>query len=239
MLIIFLFIRSCFFYLGFYSTLLLSACLCLTIGPFLSLASRYRYFLYWNRFALFWLKICCGIHVDIKGQENIPLHALIILSNHQSPWETIFLYYYFSPVSAILKKELLRIPFFGWSLALLKPIAIDRKRKLTARQAILQQGKDRLNRNISILIFPEGTRIAPGQNKIYQTGGAVLAIEAGAKVLPVSHDAGHYWPARKFIKYPGTIQLRIGKSIETTGRSARELTNQVENWVKQKDITYA
>ena len=233
MLTIFLFIRSCIFYLGFYSSLLICACLCLTIGPFLSLKGRYHYFLYWNRFALFWLKLCCSIHVDIKGQENIPDDALVILSNHQSPWETIFLYYYFSPVSAILKKELLSTPFFGWSLALLKPIAIDRKRKLNARQAILEQGKQRLESNISILIFPEGTRVAPGQNKIYQTGGAVLAIAAEARVLPVSHDAGLYWPARKFIKYPGTIQVRIGQAIDTKGRSARELTNEVEVWIKQ------
>lgn len=234
MLIFLLFIRTCLFYLGFYSSLLIWAFLCLTIGPFLTLKNRFRYFLFWNRFAIFWLKICCKIHVDIQGQENIPKHALVILSNHQSPWETIFLYYFFLPVSAILKKELLRIPFFGWSLAMLRPIAIDRKRKLTARQAILQQGKNRLENGISILIFPEGTRLAPGQNKIYQTGGAVLAIEAGAKVLPVAHNAGHYWPARKFIKYPGTIKLRIGQEIDTTGRSARELTNQVESWIKQE-----
>ena len=235
MLTILLFFRSCLFYLGFYSSLLICACLCLTVGPFLSLSGRYRYFLYWNRFALFWLKLCCGIHVDIQGRENFPDSALVILSNHQSPWESIFLYYFFSPVAAILKKELLQIPFFGWSLALLKPIAIDRKRKLTARQAILQQGKDRLAKNISILIFPEGTRVQPGENKIYQTGGAVLAIEAGASVLPVAHDAGRYWPARRFRKYPGTIKVRIGLPISTTGRSPRELTNQVETWIKQNN----
>ena len=232
MLPVILFIRSCFFYLGFYSSLLVCASFCLSIGPFLSLSGRYRYFLYWNGFVLFWLKLCCGVKVNLQGQENIPDYALVILSNHQSSWETIFLYRLFSPVSAILKKELLSIPFFGWSLALLKPIAIDRKRKLNARQAILNQGKDHLDRNISILIFPEGTRVGPGQKKTYQSGGAVLAIEAGANVLPVSHNAGLCWPSKVFIKYPGTITVRIGKPIETAGRAARELTKEVENWIK-------
>ncbi len=233
MLKIILFIRSCIFYLGFFSSLIICALFCLTIGLFLSLPKRYKYFLYWNKFAIAWLTICCGVKIDIKGQENTPNHPVVILSNHQSPWETIFLYYFFSPVSAILKKELLSIPLFGWSLALLKPIAIDRKRKLTARQAILQQGKNRLEQNISILIFPEGTRVQVGQNKKYQSGGAVLAIEAGATVLPVSHNAGNFWPSGRFLKYPGTIKVNIGKPIATAGRSARELTEEVENWIKQ------
>ena len=227
------FIRTCFFYLGYFSSLILWTILCITVGNFLSLKKRYKYFLYWNKFAIKWLSLCCGVKVSIIGIENIPKHPVILISNHQSPWETIFLYYYFSPVSAILKKELLRIPLFGWSLAMLKPIAIDRKRKLNARLAILKQGKELLENNISILIFPEGTRVNPGKIKKYQAGGAVLAIEAGATVLPVSHNAGYYWPSGKFIKYPGTIKVTIGKPIETTGRSARELIDEVETWNRQ------
>jgi 1-acyl-sn-glycerol-3-phosphate acyltransferase len=233
MLNIILFIRTIFFYLGFFSSLILFTFFCLTIGLILPLQQRYKYFLYWNKFIIAWLTITCGVKVVISGQENIPSQPLVILSNHQSPWETIFLYQFFSPVSAILKKELLSIPLFGWSLALLKPIAIDRKRKLTARQAILDQGKNRLEQNISILIFPEGTRVKVGENKKYQSGGAVLAIDSGAAVLPVSHNAGYFWPSGKFLKYPGTIKVNIGKAIETNGRSARELTQEVESWIKQ------
>ena len=233
MLKINLFFRSCIFYLGFFSSLIVWTFLCLAVGLFLSLPSRYKYFLYWNKFIIAWLTITCRVKIHISGQANIPNHPVVILSNHQSPWETIFLYHFFAPVSAILKKELLSIPLFGWSLALLKPIAIDRKRKLTARQAILQQGKIRLEQNISILIFPEGTRVKVDQNKKYQSGGAVLAIEAGAAVLPVSHNAGYFWPSGKFLKYPGTIEVNIGKPIETEGRSARELTEEVESWIKQ------
>ena len=233
MLKIFLFIQTCFFYLGFFSSLILCTLFCITIGNFLSLKKRYQYFLYWNKFVTKWLTLCCGVKIAISGQENIPKHPVVILSNHQSPWETIFLYHFFSPVSAIIKKELLSIPLFGWSLAMLKPIAIDRKRKLNARQAILEQGKKLLDQNISILIFPEGTRVSPGENKKYQSGGAVLAIEAGATVLPVSHNAGYYWPSGKFIKSPGTIKVTIGEPIDTAGRTARELIDEVEGQIKQ------
>jgi 1-acyl-sn-glycerol-3-phosphate acyltransferase len=230
---IIIFIRSCFFYLGFFSSLIICALLCLSLGQFLSLPGRYRYFLYWNKFVLAWLRLCCGIRTQINGKENIPEQPFVILSNHQSPWETIFLYQFFSPVSAILKKELLSIPLFGWSLAMLNPIAIDRKRKLNARQAVLEQGKNRLDQNISVLIFPEGTRVKPGDNKKYQTGGAVLAIECNATVLPVAHNAGHYWPSGKFLKYPGMLTVNIGKPIDTANRSARELIEEVESWIKQ------
>lgn len=238
MLTIFSFIRTCFFYLGFFSSLILFTLFCITIGYFLPLKKRYQYFLYWNKFTIKWLTLCCGVKVSIHGQENIPNHPVVILSNHQSPWETIFLYQFFSPVSAILKKELLSIPLFGWSLAMLKPIAIDRSRKLNARQAILQQGQERLDQDISILIFPEGTRVQPGEIKKYQTGGAVLAIEAHATVLPVSHNAGDYWPSGKFIKYPGKINVTIGKPIDTTGRSARELIDEVESWIRQSLLNH-
>lgn len=225
-------LRSFFFYVGFYSSLLVYACLCLTIGPFLAMPARYRFFLHWNDFVLFWLKFCCGISVHISGRENIPDHAVVVLSNHQSPWETIYLYRLFSPVSAILKKQLLRIPFFGWALSLLKPIAIDRSKKLAARKAVMEQGSDRLARGISIVIFPEGTRVAPGKEKPYQTGGTALAIETGSDILPVAHNAGLFWPSGKFIKFPGIISLVIGKPISSTGQSPRELTREIESWIK-------
>ena len=156
-----------------------------------------------------------------------------MLSNHQSPWETIFLYYFFQPLAATLKKELLYIPFFGWTLALLKPIAIDRSKKRQARKMILSQGKSRLDNAISVLIFPEGTRVDPGQDKAFSSGGATLAIESGAKILPVAHNAGEFWPAHKFIKTPGTVKVIIGEPIDTQGREPRELTEQVRVWIKQ------
>lgn len=225
-------LRSFIFYLGFYSSLLIYACLCLLIGPWLSIPKRYPFFLQWNHFIFLWLRLTCRIRVEILGQENIPSFPVVIVSNHQSPWETIFLYSFFTPVSAILKKELLSLPFFGWSLALLQPIAIDRSRKFKARNDLIQQGRDRFSKGISVLVFPEGTRVAPGVEKPYQSGAATLALETGAKILPVAHNAGYFWPSGKFLKHPGTIQVRIGPLIETDGKDARSLTREAEIWIK-------
>jgi 1-acyl-sn-glycerol-3-phosphate acyltransferase len=227
------FLRSLFFYFGFFISLLVSSCLCLLIGPFLSIQNRYRFFPCWNHFIIFWLKLSCSIKVRVTGKDNIPPLPVVIISNHQSPWETIFLYYYFSPVSAILKKELLRLPFFGWALSLLKPIAIDRKQKFKSRRAVIEHGKERLNKGISVLIFPEGTRVPYGEDRTYQSGGATLSIEAGVKLLPVAHNAGLFWPSGKFLKRPGTIDVVIGPAIETQGKNARELTRTAEHWIKQ------
>ena len=231
-MIVLLFLRSLLFYLGFYCSLLIYACLCMLIGPWLKMPARYRFFLHWNHFIFFWLRASCGIRVRISGQENKPTVPVVIVSNHQSPWETIFLYAYFTPVSAILKKELLSLPFFGWALALLHPIAIDRSKKFKAINALIQQGKDRLSRGISVLVFPEGTRVVPGVDKAYQSGAATLALAAGVNMLPIAHNAGLFWPSGKFIKRPGTIEVRIGPLIETGNQDARSLTHEAERWIK-------
>lgn len=194
--------------------------------------ARYRFFLHWNHFILFWLRVSCSIRVRISGQESRSAFPVVIVSNHQSPWETIFLYTYFTPVAAILKKELLSLPFFGWTLALLHPIAIDRSKKFKAINALIQQGKDRLSRGISVLVFPEGTRVVPGVDKAYQSGAATLALAAGVKILPVAHNAGHCWPSGKFIKRPGIIDVRIGPLIDSDNQDARSLTRQAEQWIK-------
>ena len=230
---LFYFVRSILFYIGYISTLVPYTSLCIIIGLFIPVKARFRYFVIWNRFSIWWLKVTCGVKFEVVGKKNIPSKSFVMLSNHQSPWETIFLYYFFQPLAATLKKELLYIPFFGWTLALLKPIAIDRSKKRQARKMILSQGKSRLDNAISVLIFPEGTRVDPGQDKAFSSGGATLAIESGAKILPVAHNAGEFWPAHKFIKTPGTVKVIIGEPIDTQGREPRELTEQVRVWIKQ------
>lgn len=229
----FLLLRSLIFYFVFIVTVVLHTSLCVILGIFFPAKKRFPYFVLWNKFIIWWLRISCNIQVNITGLENIPNKPFIIISNHQSTWETIFIYGYFQPLTAILKKELLFIPFFGWALAMLKPIAIDRSKKRSARKMLISQGQDRLNNGISVLIFPEGTRLNPGQEKPWSTGGATMAIEAKATILPLAHNAGHFWPAHKIIKYPGTIDVIIGKPIDATSQSSRELTEQVSTWIKQ------
>lgn len=224
--------RALLFYIGYFATLIPHACLCVILVIFLPMRVRYRYVLIWNKFAIWWLKITCGVSYRISGRENVPPGSFVLLSNHQSPWETIFLYAFFQPLTATIKRELLFIPFFGWGLSLLYPIAIDRSKIRQALQTLLTQGKSRLEDGISVLVFPEGTRVEPGTVKKYSTGGAALAIESHATLLPVAHNAGLFWPAHKFIKIPGTIQVVIGEPIDTAGRSPRELSEQVEAWIR-------
>lgn len=156
---------------------------------------------------------------------------VVVLSTHQSAWETIFLYYTLSPVSPILKKELLDIPFWGWAVRLQQPIAIDRSKPREAGRALLTQGKDRLQRGMSVVIFPEGTRSAPGAVTTLNKGGAKLATKAEALVLPVIHNAGWCWPARTIYKYPGTITVRFGDPMVGSGKNAAELTEEYGAWL--------
>ena len=230
----FLSVRACLFYPFYVVSLIVYACICLVVGMFLPIIPRYRFFLIWNRMVLWWLKVTCGITHEIIGRENVPPAPYVVLSNHQSPWETLYLYVLFMPICATLKQELLRIPFFGWSLMMLKPIAIDRSKTREARQTLLNEGPKRIAEGISVLVFPEGTRVDPDKQKRYTSGGAELAIEAKTIIIPVAHNAGHYWPAHKLIKHPGTIRVIIGKPIETAGREPRELTQQVENWIRSQ-----
>ncbi|HTR00227.1 MAG TPA: lysophospholipid acyltransferase family protein [Candidatus Acidoferrum sp.] len=224
-------LRSILFYLVYAASLALWSSLCVLTGWLLPLKARYPFFVQWNRFAVWWVGVCCGVKYEIVGHDNIPREPFVLLSNHQSPWETVFLYYQFRPLCAVLKRELLRIPFFGWALWLLDPIAIDRSKRRDARESMMAQGRKQLDHGINILVFPEGTRGAPGADRKYYTGGAELAIANGARVLPVAHDAGVYWPAHKLVKKPGTIRVIIGKPIDTAGREPRELTEQVKQWV--------
>lgn len=185
------------------------------------------------RLTLAMLKIICRIDYKIEGLNHIPKQRNgILLSKHQSTWETFFLPLIFHTPAIIVKKELLWVPFFGWGLAVSDPIAIDRKNKATAMQQIIQQGKKRLDKGRWVLVFPEGTRIPSGMVGHYKLGGARLAAATGYPVLPIAHNAGQYWPRRKFIKQPGTIHMVIGPLIESEGRSAEEILKLAKNWIE-------
>jgi 1-acyl-sn-glycerol-3-phosphate acyltransferase len=225
-------LRSALFYLGYASSLVVVASACVLVGWALPIRARYRLAMLWNHFVVWWVGVSCGVGYRISGTENVPAQPFVVLANHQSPWETLFLYDYFQPICAILKRELLWIPFFGWALAVLRPIAIDRSKGRSARNSLLTEGPKRLEAGLSVLVFPEGTRIEVGQEKKYLTGGADLAIKAGALILPVAHNAGLFWPARKFAKRPGTIDVIVGKPIPAAGREARELTAEVEATIR-------
>jgi len=187
----------------------------------------------WARFNIWSLGKICGIHYRVQGQENIPDCPAIILSNHQSAWETLCFQLFFPPVSFVLKRQLLWIPFFGWGLAAYRPIAIDRSKKRRALDQLITQGKQRMAEGRWLIIYPEGTRMPPDAPGNFQIGGAMIAARSGAPVLPIAHNAGVFWPKNSFLKYPGTIDVIFGPVIETKGRKAREINEQAENWIKQ------
>lgn len=194
--------------------------------------SRYQVTYGWTRLMLFMLRTICGLRYEVLGRENIPDQPSIILSKHQSAWETLALQQIFPPQVWVLKKELLRIPFFGWGLAMTSPIAIDRSAGKAALEQIVEQGRERLQQNFWIVVFPEGTRIPPGKKGKYRIGGAWLAVHTGALVVPVAHNAGEFWGRNSFIKYPGTITLSIGHPIHPDGIEAGELMAQAEAWIE-------
>jgi len=227
-------LRSVLFYIGYALSLFLYSSLCIFIGWLLPLKQRYRFIVGWNRFAIWWLGVSCGVHYRISGEDNVPQAPYLMVSNHQSPWETIFLYFRFVPLCAILKIELLRIPFFGWALALLRPIAIDRSKRKDARKTLLTQGLQRLQEEkISVLVFPESTRVAHGEFKSFSNGAAELAIAAGVKIVPVYHNAGLFWPAHRFIKRAGTVDVVVLPAIDTAGREPRQLTQELQRLIHE------
>lgn len=177
----------------------------------------------------------CGINYRIVGVENIPKdNRFIIFSKHQSTWETFFLLYYFPHMSIILKKELLNIPFFGWGLRAIRPIAIDRSAGRAAITALNQQGEMRLNQNLCILCFPEGTRKSPGAEPDYKIGGAMLASKTGAPILPIALNSGEYWPRKGFLKKPGLISVVIGSCLETKDKKTSVILQEAQNWIEDQ-----
>lgn len=223
--------RSLLFALGMWLTVVVFAILCLFTFPF-PFSVRYGFLSQWARFNLWWLALTCGIRYQVEGRENIPELNAIIMSKHQSTWETLALQAIFPPQVWVMKRELLKMPFFGWGLAMLEPIAIDRKARGKARQQLIEQGTERLKNGRWVVIFPEGTRIAPGQKGRYALGGASLAESSGYPVVPVAHNAGEFWPRGQFIKQPGTIQVRIGPAIDSKGKSIEAINAEVEAWIE-------
>ena len=177
------------------------------------------------------LRVLCGVNYQVRGQENIPEGAAILFSKHQSTWETYALQLILPPQVWVFKRELLWLPFFGWGLAALKSISIDRSSGRKAIKQIVEQGRQRLDAGIWVTIFPEGTRVAPGEHKRWGIGGAILAQQTGYPIVPVAHNAGEFWAKRSFIKRPGTIQVIIGKPVETKGRKAADINSEVEAWM--------
>jgi 1-acyl-sn-glycerol-3-phosphate acyltransferase len=196
--------------------------------------TRYRVISGWSRLVLALSRVILGIRWKVEGGEHLPSRPSVILAKHQSAWETLAFQQIFPPQVHVLKRELLWIPFFGWGLALMSPIAIDRSRGVAALRSIARRGRERLKQGFWIVVFPEGTRVAPGERRAYHLGGAWLAAESGAPVVPVAHNAGLVWPRNAFVKRAGTVTVRIGPPIDTRDRDPKAVNAMAETWIEEQ-----
>ena len=195
---------------------------------------KFRFWLIglWRSAFLAMCKVVLGLDYQVIGRENIPSTPAVILSKHQSAWETVSLQAIFPPLVFVLKKSLLMIPFLGWAFAAVKMISIDRGAGKDALRQVVDQGRERLKAGSWVVIFPEGTRIAPGESRRFKTGGAHLAVSTGVLAVPVAHNAGEFWAKNAFVKKPGRITVSIGPAINTNGKTAAEVTALAEQWIE-------
>ncbi|WP_020558224.1 lysophospholipid acyltransferase family protein [Thiofilum flexile] len=224
-------LRSAVFWLGFALSILVYS----LISPLqflFSEALNRKIVRSWGSVNLWWLKVTCNLTYQVRGQEHLPQRPVVIISNHQSTFETLIIPQLVDRVTWVLKRELLMIPFFGWGLVHTKPIAINRKDGRSSVAQIKQLGKEKLDDGISIAIFPEGTRIGATEKVPYKIGGGILATYAQVPVLLMAHNSGVFWPRHSFIKYPGVVTLSIGPVIDTTNLTANAVTEQAQAWIE-------
>jgi 1-acyl-sn-glycerol-3-phosphate acyltransferase len=225
-------LRSALFLLFQAVTVVPYGILCLLMAP-LPLHVRYRVTTGWPRIVLWAARVICGIRWQVKGWENLPNGPAVLLSKHQSTWETFFYISYMpKELCFVFKRELLWVPFFGWGIGLLKMIHIDRSQGRDAFESVVQQGQRKLDEGRWIIMFPEGTRIPRGRRGKYKSGGSRLAIRTAAPVIPLAVNSAACWPKRPWIKRPGLITVSIGPPIASDGLSPDQLSTEVEHWIE-------
>lgn len=193
---------------------------------------RYRLIARWSHLTIGGLRLLCGVRYQVSGLEHIPPQPAVFLSRHESAWETIAYQIILPPQVFVLKRSLLNIPFFGWGLRQMSPIAINRATAVAALRQIRRQGKQRLAQGFYVMVFPEGTRMPPGRSRRYFPGGAALAKEAGVPVVPIALDSGHCWGRNRFFKQRGLITVRIGEAIPTEDLSPEEINTRAKTWIE-------
>ena len=223
-------LRSAFYYLFMVPSLIALFFAIIILAPF---QYKYRAALirHWALLQMWLLKVCCGLTYEVQGAENLPAGPYIALPKHQSAWETIASNFLFKCPAWVFNRKLFKVPFFGWGLYLTHPVGIDRGSPRAALNQLIEQGGALLKKGRTMVIFPEGTRVPPGEKKKFEPGGSLLAVKTGTPVIPVALNAGEFWPRNSFRKFPGHIKVIIGPLIESQGLKARELNDRVEDWI--------
>lgn len=225
-------LKSVFFTAFLFLWTLLYAMFFVLVGWAFPLDKRFALIRWYARRIFDVLRWTCRLDYRVEGLENIPAEAHIAYWKHSSAWETFGQFLVGPPKVIVLKHELMYIPFFGWGLALLRSIPVDRGAGASAVNQVVARGTQRLADGLSILIFPEGTRVAAGETRRYGVSGALLASRSGCKVVPVAHDAGYYWQRRGLLKKPGTIRVIVGPPIEAAGRDPRAINEEAQAWIE-------
>ena len=228
-----LLLRSLLFQFYFFASVGIASMSIFLMWPF-PFAVRSAIARNWGKSMLWVGRIVCGLDYVIEGRENIPAEPSVIMIKHTTVFETYAQLAIFPPQTWVVKRELQWIPLFGWGLAAMRPIAIDRSAGHIAVTRVIEQGRERLARGIWITIFPEGTRVPAGQTKKFGVSGAALAREVGCLIVPVAHNAGDLWPRRGLIKKPGLIRFCIGPPVDAAGRPPKETNRIVQDWIETK-----
>ncbi|MCK5726666.1 MAG: 1-acyl-sn-glycerol-3-phosphate acyltransferase [Thiotrichaceae bacterium] len=232
-------IRASLFWVGFF----LNALFFGLLSPFLFFIpspKRLKILIGWARFGVFWVDVTCGLKYQVIDRYKLDRNkTYIVFANHQSTYETMALPLLVPAFSWILKRELLRIPFFGWALYHSSPIAINRSSGKSAIEQIKTIGKEKLDSGLWVCIFPEGTRIAPEKLGNFKLGGGILASHAGYPVIPIAHNSGEFWPKHQFIKNAGMITFSIGPEISTEGKKPAEILQEAKQWIEEEKKTFS
>jgi 1-acyl-sn-glycerol-3-phosphate acyltransferase len=228
------FIRSALYLLFLLILTPIIALLMAIVMPFTQRHVPYALAKLWTQLAIFALRVICGIKHEVRGAENMPTTPTIVMSKHQSSWETIFFVTFFPEQTWVVKQELVNLPFFGWGLAMLKPVAIDRSAGKDSLEQVVEGGSKRLNDGLWMMIWPEGHRIQADKKGKYKIGGAWLSAKTNTPILPVAHNAGTYWPRHWFWKTPGTVIMSIGPLIYPNGREPAAVLAEVEAWIENE-----
>jgi len=223
-------LRSTLFWVFFLPVTLLTAIL-LSIIFYSPLKMRVGLIKLWINYSLGLLHYFCGLKYHVEGLENIPQHGFILMSKHSSTWETIALQKFFDPMIWVVKRELTRIPIFGWGLLAMNAIALNRGSGRKAIKQLVQESKKHMDQGRILMLFPEGTRVLPLEHKPFKIGGAIVSQDTGYAVLPIAHNAGEFWPRHSWIKWPGTIRVVIGEPIDPEGKKSDQIIGEVKQWV--------
>jgi 1-acyl-sn-glycerol-3-phosphate acyltransferase len=197
-------------------------------------SAAYHTLVGWTKATVWLCKVLCKLDYKLEGAENIPRQNAVVLMKHSSTYETFVQFLLFPRQCVVLKRELMWAPFLGWALAAIRPIAINRTAGRSAVEQVVQQGCERLEKGIWVIIFPEGTRMPAGETRRYGVGGALLAKRSGRMIIPVAHNAGDFWPRRGWKKRPGTVSFCVGPAIDPRDRNAREVNALAQDWIERK-----